>query len=486
MNDDLNRNQPENRPSGGQTPPASGAPGPEGDLSSYEQKRQEKVQQFQLNLQDDDLEPVREEPLQTVPADIPLQSEQSSNDLVSHSGQKTEEIPAMLTKEEKKARREAKKAEKKRRKKKAKKNGCLFKIVWFIMIALVSVVLAQYILVGVNDMLAINRPESTVTVDIPSECTLDEVADILAEKHVVDRPNFFKLYATLTRSAQKRAFTKGTFEMKTNMDYEAIINFIQTRSNRKDTVEITFYEGETIQQFAQKLEENNVCKAEAFLEACNSDDFDDDYPFLKEITNKDKRYYKLEGYLFPDTYDFYEEEPPEDPINRFLSNYNRKVYKKQKVKGYDEPMSIEDLALEKGMTTQELLTLASMVQAEAADEDDMKKVAGVFLNRLEFGQQYDIYTLDSDPTVFYPYKKSTAPKGFVSTYSTYDNQGLPLGPICNPGLSAIKAVLNPDTEKNLYFCHGVDKNGNVKALYAKTAYQHKQNLRALGLDVPGE
>lgn len=478
MNEDLNRSQPENSPSGGYNPPEAGSLEPGENLSSYEQKRQEKVQQFQLNLQDEDLEPA--------PAPVVPQPEKSPDNLVSHSGQKLEQMPAVLTKEEKKAQRLAWKAEKKRKKKKAKKNGCLFKIVWIIMIALVSVVLAQYILVGVNDMLAIKRPEYTVTVDIPSGSTLDEVADILAEKHVVDRPDFFKLYATLTRSSKKRVFTKGTFEMKTNMDYEAIINYIQTQSNRKDIVEITFYEGETVQQYAQKLEEKNVCKADEFLEACNSDDFDEDYPFLKEITNKDKRYYKLEGYLFPDTYDFYEEEKPEDTINRFLTNYNRKVYKKQKVKGYEDHMSIEDLALEKGMTPQELLTLASMVQAEAADEDDMKKVAGVFLNRLEFGEQYDIYTLDSDPTVFYPYKKSTAPEGFVSTYSTYNNRGLPPGPICNPGMSAIEAVLNPDPEKNLYFCHGVDENGNIKALYAKTAYQHKQNLRALGLDVPEE
>ena len=103
-----------------------------------------------------------------------------------------------LSKAEKKERRKAEKAEKKRKKKKAKKNGCLFKIVWLIMIMLVSVVLAQYILVGVNDMLAINRPESTVTVDIPSNSSLDDVAQILTEKHVIDRPDFFKMYAMLT------------------------------------------------------------------------------------------------------------------------------------------------------------------------------------------------------------------------------------------------------------------------------------------------
>ena len=102
---------------------------------------------------------------------------------------------------------------------------------------------------------------------------------------------------------------------------------------------------------------------------------------------QDQRYYKLEGYLFPDTYEFYEEEDPVDTVSRMLSNYNKKIYTKERVKGYEEQMSIADLAQEKGMTTQDLLTLASMVQAEAADKEDMKKVAGVFLNRLQFGAE---------------------------------------------------------------------------------------------------
>ncbi len=479
MNDDLNRKEQEGNPFKNEAVPTQRPQGqPDQPLPSFEQKRQEKIKNFQLNLQEEDLDPEggSQEDLPVVPP-APV----SPTNLNSHSDDRPPAMEMPLSKAEKKERRKAEKAEKKRKKKKAKKNGCLFKIVWLIMIMLVSVVLAQYILVGVNDMLAINRPESTVTVDIPSNSSLDDVAQILTEKHVIDRPDFFKMYAMLTRSAQSRTFTKGTFDMQTNMDYEAIINYIQTQSNRKDTVSITFYEGETVLQYAEKLEENNVCKKEDFLEACNSDEFDEDYEFLQEITNQDQRYYKLEGYLFPDTYEFYEEEDPVDTISRMLSNYNKKIYTKEKVKGYEDQVSIADLAQEKGMTTQELLTLASMVQAEAADQEDMKKVAGVFLNRLNFGAEYDIYTLDSDPTVFYPYKKNTAPEGFVSTYSTYDNQGLPPGPICNPGMDAIEAVLNPDTTKNLYFCHGTDANGNQVALYAKTRAQHERNLKSLGL-----
>ena len=391
MNDDLNRKEQEGNPFKNEAVPTQRPQGqPDQPLPSFEQKRQEKIKNFQLNLQEEDLDPEEgsQEDLPVVPP-APV----SPTNLNSHSDDRPPAMEMPLSKAEKKERRKAEKAEKKRKKKKAKKNGCLFKIVWLIMIMLVSVVLAQYILVGVNDMLAINRPESTVTVDIPSNSSLDDVAQILTEKHVIDRPDFFKMYAMLTRSAQSRTFTKGTFDMQTNMDYEAIINYIQTQSNRKDTVSITFYEGETVLQYAEKLEENNVCKKEDFLEACNSDEFDEDYEFLQEITNQDQRYYKLEGYLFPDTYEFYEEEDPVDTISRMLSNYNKKIYTKEKVKGYENQVSIADLAQEKGMTTQELLTLASMVQAEAADQEDMKKVAGVFLNRLNFGAEYDIYTL---------------------------------------------------------------------------------------------
>ena len=135
-----------------------------------------------------------------------------------------------------------------------------------------------------------------------------------------------------------------------------------------------------------------------------------------------------------------------------------------------------------GMTLDEVLTLASIIQMEAANTDDMYMVSSVLHNRLENGSQYDIYTLDCDSTTYYPYRtKDDVPEAerdtFTSTYNTYTVRGLPAGPICNPGMDAIDAALNPQDTNYYYFCHDADGN----AYYAATAAEHQQNLVEAGL-----
>ena len=106
----------------------------------------------------------------------------------------------------------------------------------------------------------------------------------------------------------------------------------------------------------------------------------------------------------------------------------------------------DDIA-KSGYTTDQIITLASIIQAEAANTDDMYMISAILRNRLENGAEHDIHTLDCDSTVYYPYKTANdAPEGFVSSYSTYDNSGLPAGPICNPGLEAIKAAIYPSED----------------------------------------
>ena len=150
------------------------------------------------------------------------------------------------------------KAEKKRRKKKSKKNGCLFKMVWLVMIVLVSVVLAQYIMIGANDLLAVNRTEGTAEVSIPADADIDTVADILEEAGVINSAQFFKLYMKITKP--DTTFTKGDYtDMQTNLDYEAIVTYLQTQSNRTDVVTVTFLEGMNLEDFGDTLEESGVC-----------------------------------------------------------------------------------------------------------------------------------------------------------------------------------------------------------------------------------
>ncbi|MBQ7219174.1 MAG: endolytic transglycosylase MltG, partial [Ruminococcus sp.] len=137
-----------------------------------------------------------------------------------------------IERDSKKELKQQKKEEKKIEKLKAKRNRRIFKLVWLSMIIIVGVMVAQYILVGVNDLLGISRTNNphTVTVSIPANPTLDDIANALKEKGVIERTSFFKMYANFTSNVE--GFRQGDFQIDTNKDYEAIINYLQSNVNR--------------------------------------------------------------------------------------------------------------------------------------------------------------------------------------------------------------------------------------------------------------
>lgn len=371
---------------------------------------------------------------------------------------------------------------------KYQKNGLFFRISWIVFLVLISVLLSRYILVGINDMLAVGKPASVAMVEIPDDASLDEIADSLKKNGIISEKEFFKIYARITKFSG--AFSGGIYELDTSMDYQAIINRLKNQTNINEISEITFTEGMNVLDYAQILESNKVCKKDEFLKLCKSDKFDEKYTFLKDVDNSKKRVYKLEGYLFPDTYKFYQGENASDVIVKILNNYNKKVIKKANAEGFKEKVSIKELAQSKAMTLDQLMNIASLIQAEAANKNDMYLVSSVIHNRLKtlknkgqspFGE-FSISVLRIDSTVYYPYKtKSAVPKNiektFKSDYDTYKIEGLPPGPICNPGMDAILAALNPSDTQYYYYCH----SPSGEAFYAKTNDEHIANLKKAGL-----
>ncbi len=420
-------------------------------------------------------------------------------------------------KDENRRRRKALKNERRRKKKKAKQNGCVIRVVWLVMVLILGVFLAEFLLVGINDLLGRNRgEEEKIIIQVPDDADIEEISDILYDNGVISNKSYFKFYAKLTNGDD--GFAKGSYEMKNNMDYEAIINYLQSNANRVDTVQLRFTEGMTVLEIADKLSENGVCDKDEFLELCNSTDFDEDFTFLASgRPGLNNVYYRLEGYLFPDTYEFYQGESARTSIYRFLNNYESKLYytkmrieikedsdedyydyyneedtdtSKKKTKKY-EKLTVEEQAKKQGMTMDEVLTLASMIQAEAANKDDMYMISSIFHNRLNTLSTggYTAYgdyikgTLGSDPTVFYPYKKNTVPSNFKSRYDTYEVQGLPAGPVGNPGMDAIEAALYPVSSNNYYFCHKpATEDSDAVAYYAATLADHNYNLSLAGLN----
>lgn len=371
--------------------------------------------------------------------------------------------------------RAEKKAHRKRNRVKARKNKRIFRIVWVCMVLLVSFTLSSYLIGGSNDFFGAGRPEGAADVTIPEgELTEDQLADILYKAGIIKKPEFFSLYCKIKGDIDR--FSPGTrLQVGTNMDYEAIISTLEGSGETREVVKVAFPEGSTALQIANLLEENEVCKAQDFLTELNSGDYSNYDEIAALGPDTGNRYYTLEGYLFPDTYEFYKGEDLEDVIGKFLWNFHNKLSGRLKEK--------VDAS---GMTMDQVVILASIIQAEAAGTMDMFNVSAVLHNRLSFGADYGIYNLECDSTSFYPYKNQREMEELGGTlshgaYDTYQVQGLPAGAICNPGLDALNAAVKPndsgDASRYLYFCHSEEG----VAYYATNAEDHEYNKEMAGI-----
>lgn len=393
-----------------------------------------------------------------------------------------------IERESRKALKQQSKEDKRIEKSKAKRNKKMFKYVWLVMVLLMGIVLSQIMMVGISDMLAMDREENSkeVKVTIPENATMEQIADILEEKGVIERADFFVMYANITSSVEN--FNSGDYLIDTGKDYEAIINFLQSNGNRTDIVTVQITEGMNILEIADKLKKEKVISdVQEFLDVCKSDDFDETYDFLKAINNKDKRYYKLEGYLFPDTYDFYVNEDPHSVVSKLLNNFeNRVCGTKDRYLSSSKSTTVEELINKSGFTMDEIITIASIIQAEAANKEDMYNISSVVHNRLENGVEMGVAQLNCDCTVYYPYREqkdvpASIKDTFKSRYNTFNFNGLPPGPICNPSLNAILAAIGPNDTNYYYFCHSVTDEGSVP-YYASTLSEHEYNLSLIEND----
>ena len=331
-----------------------------------------------------------------------------------------------------------------------------------------SVYLAFFALRAFEDLTAVTlfgdtgATEQQMTVEIPEGASVGEITSILKKSGVITEPLAFRLYIMLK---QEDGFQSGEYIMTNKMDYDSIIYVLQAGDARTDTVTIMFPEGSTSVDIAQKLEENDVCSASDFLAALNKQDYN--YTFVENIPQDELRFYLLEGYLFPNTHEFFVGESADSVINRFLEDFSKKITDDMRTR-----------MNELNLTLDQTLTLASIIQKEASDPDEMKNVSEVFHNRLRNPDAYP--NLQSDPTIYYVeqvIKKNIgiANQEVYDAYNTYVCNGLPVGPICNPGLDAIEAALYPAEHEETYYYFITDKAGTY--YYAQTLEQHNENIR---------
>lgn len=432
------------------------------DRQKFDEQRRKKAENFHLSISD---EAFGQEQENTQPEEIN-----------SYSGQ---DVKEQIARESQKSLKKRKREQKRELKRRNKRNRRIFRVMWLVSILLIGTMIATYIVTGMNDLLAINRTDdSVISVTIPANPTLDSVTEILVKNGIINEGGYFKMFANMTKSSNE--FAQGTYELRKNMDYQAILTNLAGKSSRTDTVEVTIIEGMSVIEIADKLvEEGALSDKQQFLDLCASDKFDTDFDFIKSISNPGDRYYKLEGYLYPDKYEFYHNDDPLSIIYKFLNNFESKLYEKQAFDGYEKLYSIHKMIEKTGTSynLDQILTIASIIQAEAANKEDMYIISSILHNRLSADVDMGVSNLSLDSTKYYPYRTekdlpATAGKNYKSKYDTYSLNGLPPGPICNPGNEAITAALLPYDTSYYYFCH--DKDG--QAYYASTIYEHEANL----------
>ena len=363
---------------------------------------------------------------------------------------------------------------------------------------------STYIVKWALDFAGVANTEFQIDVTIPENADIDTVAAILSENNIISDTKFFKFYADFADKLKKdkdkapAEFIGGKYTVSSTMSYSTLLSVLRTKVTQKKTVNVRIVEGMTAHDIAMLLEENNVCFAEDFEKYYKN--IQNNYDFERRVKEEKKKFNQLEGYLFPDTYEFYIVNEMEDGGRTGKSQMSEEAYDKMKkaseenaLKAAKEMYSNFNSKITRSMykkmgemhlTLDETIALASMVQKEAASEEDMGNVASVFLNRIRNSAEYPY--LQSDVTVLYvendikPFitGSDTAKQSIYNAYNTYICKGIPIGAVCNPGLAAINAILYAPETPYYYFCANKE-TGEI--YYAETKEQHEENLVLAGL-----
>ena len=339
--------------------------------------------------------------------------------------------------------------QKKRRRRRRRMHPLLFLLLHLIFVALTSALLGCAGWLLFSDFCSFNRagsPPVEMVVEVSSEDTVDTVADKLKAAGLIEYPWFFKLYANVTHAEEKIGM--GSHALNTDMDYHALVLGMRSAAGNMtaETVQVTIPEGYTVAQTIAVLAKNGVNTEAALTEAALTADFDYDF-----IDNESKDISRLEGFLFPDTYEFYVNEKPASALNRLIKNFNSKI---------DDGL----LAAwqEKGYDLKEIVTIASLIERET-DGTDQARIASVIYNRLEGsgnkGGTNGLLQVDASLLYGLPGHEGAITQTDLEAdtpYNLYKYPGLPPTPIANPGLTAIEAALEPEETGYYYYALGKD------------------------------
>lgn len=354
-------------------------------------------------------------------------------------------------------------------------------LLYFLFVMAVSVILAYYAITMGNDIFAFVKDADPVEITVSEEDGIDEIASMLHDKGVIQYPALFKLYNSFKNrdSETPQEFVADTYQFTSDLNYDELIAKFEKSSPVRGVVDITFPEGLTADEMIAIFLENGIGTREGFVEAVKSSlIYDMSYQFLTDLQElekagfKDGRKYALEGYLYPDTYQFYTDTTEIDAVAKLLKTFNIRFEKEYYAR-------CEEL----GLTVDEVVNIAAIVQKETKYSSEYPTVSSLYHNRLNAPSTFPRLQCDSTYLYAFPDRREELTldemKQSDSPYSTYSHDGLPPSAICNPSLDAIIAALYPNSadssgvERTYYY---MVARPNGYHYFAKTESEHLSNI----------
>ena len=353
-------------------------------------------------------------------------------------------------------------------------------LIWLVIIAVVGFTLGRTLWVSTVDLMAFGKPDREVTITITEEDTIDSISKKLHDAGLIEHPNLFKKFAQIT--GKDADIDVGTFTLNSKYDYNAMINNMINWGPAREEIDIMIPEGYNCRQIFNLLEEKGVCtvaQLEEYVENLETHIENGDfgsYWFLDGMTYGDK--YSLEGYLFPDTYTFYTNDEPGNVLRKFLEGFDYRFTDVMKEK-------LETMESRTGLNLniRQVVITASMIEKETANNNESYTISSVIFNRLRNSANYPYLNIDA--TLIYALNGNIDPETGLSKpltsadlkmdhpYNTYNNRGLPPGPISNPGRNSLDAALDPENTGYYYYVYNPETG---KHIFAKTLSEHERNV----------
>ena len=348
---------------------------------------------------------------------------------------------------------------KRRRSRRHKNSGCAGTMVYVIAVVGASLVISLAAIFTANDVFAFVKDNAMQQFYVSENTKLADLAKDLDKQGIINYGTVFKAYLAVKGDSADDVLA-GEYQLNPSMDYGQIIDKL-TNSSSSDTLQITIPEGYSVAQVRQLLLDNHVCTADALDKVLNQ------YPFKHDFLQDEKPVEEgwLEGYLFPDTYEIYKGNGSVvDTVNKMLNNFASRY-----------GSEITDGANELGRSMHDIVTVASLVEREAQRDDERARIAGVIYHRLNKSSEFP--DLQVDASVLYGLGRTSGKLTDEdlksdSPYNLYTAEGLPPGPICNPGYASLYAASHPESHDYYYYVAMPDGSH----LFASSYEEHQRNI----------